>query len=115
MLLAAQGPEELQTIARAVDAAYANDRLAAAGWSHFRELLAGGRRPQPGDLASRLDAWIGSGEHGWLFDNAEDRLDLSERVLGFDMTALLETPRLRTPVMMYLFHRIEERLDGTRR
>jgi len=32
--------------------------------------------------------------------------------LGFDMTALLETPRLRTPVMMYLFHRIEERLDG---
>ena len=28
------------------------------------------------------------------------------------MTALLETPRLRTPVMMYLFHRIEERLDG---
>ncbi|MCZ8172893.1 MAG: VirB4 family type IV secretion/conjugal transfer ATPase, partial [Brevundimonas sp.] len=31
---------------------------------------------------------------------------------GFDMTALLETPRLRTPVMMYLFHRIEERLDG---
>jgi type IV secretion system protein VirB4 len=29
------------------------------------------------------------------------------------MTALLESPRLRTPVMMYLFHRIEERLDGT--
>jgi hypothetical protein len=28
------------------------------------------------------------------------------------MTALLETPRLRTPTMMYLFHRIEERLDG---
>jgi len=29
------------------------------------------------------------------------------------MTALLENPRLRTPTMMYLFHRIEERLDGT--
>ena len=28
------------------------------------------------------------------------------------MTALLENPRLRTPVMMYLFHRIDERLDG---
>ena len=24
------------------------------------------RRPEPGDLASRLDAWIGGGEHGWL-------------------------------------------------
>jgi type IV secretion system protein VirB4 len=28
------------------------------------------------------------------------------------MTALLESPTLRTPVMMYLFHRVEERLDG---
>ncbi|MCC7046281.1 MAG: VirB4 family type IV secretion/conjugal transfer ATPase, partial [Alphaproteobacteria bacterium] len=78
---------------------------------------AGSRRPEPGDLAGRLDAWIadgpaGGGEHGWLFDNASDRLDLSARVIGFDMTALLESPRLRTPVMMYLFHRIEERLDG---
>ena len=28
------------------------------------------------------------------------------------MTALLDSPRLRTPAMMYLFHRIDERLDG---
>lgn len=111
VLLEASGAEELATIAGAVDTAYANlpslRRLV-----HFRELLAGSRRPQPGDLASRLDAWIGSGEHGWLFDNERDLLDLSAHTLGFDMTALLETPRLRTPVMMYLFHRIEERLDG---
>lgn len=116
VLLAASGPEELSTVASAVDAAYANDP-SLRRLSYFRELLAGARRPQPGDLASRLDAWIvdgpnGTGEHGWLFDNEHDRLDLSARVLGFDMTALLESPRLRTPVMMYLFHRIEERLDG---
>ncbi len=111
VLLAANGPEELATIAGAVDAAYAND-AGLRRLSHFRELLAGSRRPEPGDLAGRLDAWLQSGEHGWLFDNAEDRLDLSAPTLGFDMTALLETPRLRTPVMMYLFHRIEERLDG---
>jgi type IV secretion system protein VirB4 len=116
VLLDAQGPGELATIAHAVDAAYANDpglrRL-----THFRELLSGARRPEPGDLASRLDPWIAGGEHGWLFDNpvcdhGGDRLDLSARVLGFDMTALLESPRLRTPTMMYLFHRIDERLDG---
>jgi type IV secretion system protein VirB4 len=115
VLLEASGPEELATITAAVDAAYANDaRLRRL--THFRELLAGSRRPAPGDLASRLDAWIGGpnggGEHGWLFDNEDDRLDLTSMTLGFDMTALLETPRLRTPVMMYLFHRIEERLDG---
>lgn len=112
VLLGASGAEEHMLIAAAVDAAYANDaRLRRLG--HFRELLAGSRRPQPGDLASRLDPWINGGEHAWLFDNAHDRLDLSERVIGFDMTALLESPRLRTPTMMYLFHRIEERLDGT--
>jgi type IV secretion system protein VirB4 len=112
VLLKVSGPEEEATIAGAVDAAYANDP-ALRRLLHFRELLAGSRRPQAGDLASRLDAWIAHGEHGWLFDNEQDRLDLSARTLGFDMTALLETPRLRTPVMMYLFHRIDERLDGT--
>lgn len=111
VLLQATGPEELATIAGAVDAAYAYD-ASLRRLSHFHELLSGSSRPQPGDLASRLEAWIGEGEHGWLFDNADDRLDLSAQTLGFDMTALLETPRLRTPVMMYLFHRIEERLDG---
>ena len=111
VLLKAEGPEEEQTIAGAVDAAYAND-ASLRRLRHFRELLSGSRRPQPGDLADRLGAWIGEGENAWMFDNAEDKLDLSARVLGFDMTALLENPKLRTPTMMYLFHRIEERLDG---
>ncbi|MEM6907937.1 MAG: VirB4 family type IV secretion/conjugal transfer ATPase [Pseudomonadota bacterium] len=120
VLLSADGPEEFACISAAVDAAYQNDpglrRL-----RHFKELLAGARRPEPGDLADRLGAWIGSpsgssadggGEHAWLFDNELDLLDLDQRVLGFDMTQLLENTRLRTPVMMYLFHRIDERLDG---
>ncbi len=111
VLLGSTGAEEAAMITAAVDAAYANDP-SLRRLTHFRELLAGTRRPTPGDLASRLDAWLEGGEHGWLFDNAEDRLDLSGQVLGFDMTALLESPRLRTPTMMYLVHRIEERLDG---
>ncbi|QDH34202.1 VirB4 family type IV secretion/conjugal transfer ATPase [Porphyrobacter sp. YT40] len=116
VLLKAEGPEEFATISAAVDATYANDP-SLRRLRHFKELLSGTRRPQPGDLADRLAAWIGApggdgGEHAWLFDNDRDRLDLSERVLGFDMTALLENPRLRTPTMMYLFHRIDERLDG---
>lgn len=111
VLLKAEGPEEDATIAQAVDAAYSND-ASLRRLRHFKELLSGSKRPQPGDLADRLAAWIGEGENAWLFDNPEDKLDLRARVLGFDMTALLENPKLRTPVMMYLFHRIEERLDG---
>jgi type IV secretion system protein VirB4 len=111
VLLKADGPEEFATLSAAVDATYANDP-SLRRLRHFKELLAGARRPEPGDLADRLGAWIGEGEHSWLFDNARDLLDLETRVLGFDMTALLENPRLRTPTMMYLFHRIDERLDG---
>jgi type IV secretion system protein VirB4 len=29
------------------------------------------------------------------------------------MTSILDDPAMRTPAMMYLFHRVEERLDGT--
>lgn len=77
------------------------------------ELLAGGVRPVRGDLASRLAPWYGAGEHAWLFDNARDELNLDTRTVGFDMTSLLDNPVLRTPAMMYLFHRVDERLDGT--
>ena len=31
---------------------------------------------------------------------------------GFDMTRMLDSPTTRTPAMMYLFHRVEQQLDG---
>ncbi|SEN77930.1 type IV secretion system protein VirB4 [Sphingomonas gellani] len=111
VLLQADGPEELATIAGAVAAAYDHDP-AFRRLRHLGELLGGARRPEAGDLVHRLQPWIGAGEHAWLFDNPVDRLDLDAQTLGFDMTQLLDTPRLRTPAMMYLFHRVDERLDG---
>ncbi len=80
---------------------------------YFAEVLAGGARPIGGDLASRLAPWCGSGEYAWLFDNTRDELNLDKQTSGFDMTALLDQPVLRTPAMMYLFHRVDEQLDGT--
>ncbi|HEX7819332.1 MAG TPA: VirB4 family type IV secretion/conjugal transfer ATPase [Sphingobium sp.] len=80
---------------------------------HLVELFRGGHRPHPADLWSRLRPWWGEGEHSWLFDNLEDRTDLSALTVGFDMTQILDDPTLRTPAMMYLFHRVEERLDGS--
>jgi type IV secretion system protein VirB4 len=104
--------DEEAIVAAAVDANYDQQpQYRRLRW--FAELLAGRRRPQPGDLAARLAPWHGDGEHAWLFDHAHDRLDATVPVLGFDMTELLDLPVLRTPAMMYLFHRIEERLDGS--
>ncbi|TNE64392.1 MAG: VirB4 family type IV secretion/conjugal transfer ATPase [Alphaproteobacteria bacterium] len=104
--------EEEAVIATAVDASFeqapAHRRL-----RYFQELLAGSRRPEADDLAARLAPWHSAGEHAWVFDNAADGLDMAHPTLGFDMTELLDNQALRTPVMMYLFHRIESRLDGT--
>jgi type IV secretion system protein VirB4 len=76
------------------------------------ELFRGNARPTAGDLWSRLAPWWGKGERAWLFDNEIDLTDLTARTIGFDMTAILDDPVVRTPAMMVLFHRVEERLDG---
>lgn len=111
VLLQARGPEELATVAGAVDACFGH-APAFRRLRYFRELLSGGRRPEEGDLCARMAPFVGEGEHAWLFDNARDELDIDRMTLGFDMTALLDNPRLRTPAMMYLFHRIDARLNG---
>ena len=105
-------PEEQQQIEQAVAVSMASP-LHLRRLSTFAQLLRGGGRPHAADLVARLSSWIADGEHAWLFDNPEDCIDTGQRVVGFDMTRLLDNPRTRTPAMMYLFHRVEERLDGT--
>jgi type IV secretion system protein VirB4 len=104
--------EELVRIKDAVDANYSEPE------EHRRlryivELFRGGHRPHGADLWSRLRPWWGDGERAWLFDNKTDLTDLSAESVGFDMTRILDDATVRTPAMMYLFHRIEERLDGS--
>jgi type IV secretion system protein VirB4 len=103
--------EDRALIVDAIDASYGqapdHRRL-----RYLRELFVGARRPSAGDLAARLAAWCEGGEHAWLFDNADDQMAFGGRMFGFDMTRILDTPVTRTPAMMYLFHRIEQQLDG---
>ncbi len=115
-LLTAEGPpldvDELELVAGAVEANFAQP-AAHRRLRYLRELFRGRGRPSAGDLAARLAPWVERGERAWLFDNAHDRLDLDAKTLGLDMTQLLDDPAARTPAMMYLFHRVEERLDGS--
>lgn len=104
--------DEIAALKDAVDANFdqppSNRRL-----RHLVELFRGGARPRSGDLWSRLRPWWGEGERAWLFDNADDLTDIEAATSGFDMTAILDDAIARTPTMMYLFHRVEERLDGS--
>jgi type IV secretion system protein VirB4 len=104
--------DEIERIRDAVDANFAQD-MPHRRLRHFVELFRGGHRPHSADLWARLRQWWGDGERAWLFDNETDLIDLSADAVGFDMTAILDDPAVRTAAMMYLFHRVEERLDGT--
>lgn len=77
------------------------------------ELFRGHQRPRANDLYARMRPWFGDGERAWLFDNADDLTDLSASTIGFDMTAILDDPTARTPALLYFFHQVEQRLDGT--
>jgi type IV secretion system protein VirB4 len=104
-------PEDIARVKDAVDANY-EQAPEYRRLRYFAELFRGARRPDAADLAARLRPWWGEGERAWLFDNPQDGLDLDAQTLGFDMTQILDDPIPRTPVMMYLFHRVEQRLDG---
>ena len=112
LLAGATDVEEIAAIKDAIDANF-QQPLEHRRLRHLVELFRGDRRPRASDLWSRLRPWWGDGERAWLFDNALDRTDLAARAVGFDMTQILDDPALRTPAMMVLFHRVEERLDGS--
>src|SRR5690606_27331462 len=60
------------------------------------------------------ERWQRGGPLGWVLDNEEDALSLEAPLAGFDMTRVLDHDEVRTPAMLYLFHRIAERVDGRR-
>ena len=111
-LAAGADSEELASIRDAVAANY-EQPIEHRRLRYIVELFRGGDRPRGSDLWSRLTPWWGDGERAWLFDNEFDLIDPAVDTLGFDMTQILDDPVMRTPAMMYLFHRVEERLDGT--
>lgn len=93
----------------AIDHVFAMERDART-LPTFAMLLMGQSVESEDSLAKRLGPWLR--EHGWLFNNQEDALDLGNGVFGFDMTDILGDEETRTAALMYVFHRIEDQLDG---
>ncbi|HEX5263745.1 MAG TPA: VirB4 family type IV secretion/conjugal transfer ATPase [Phenylobacterium sp.] len=67
-----------------------------------------------GGVGARLEKWGQGGALGWALDNDADAVGLDARFLGFDMTEVLDNAEVRTPLMMYLFHRLAALVDGRR-
>ena len=103
-------PSDHQAISRAVETVA---RLPAdmRWFSTVRQSL-----PRTGEnsLYDRLGRWCRGGELGWVFDMEPDRLgDLrSAKAIGFDYTGVLDSPDVRTPIMLYLLNVMDELVDG---
>lgn len=79
------------------------------------QLLASLDPTDPNGVAARLAKWCGNGALAWVFDNPTDQLDFNKyRLLGFDITEFLDYAEVRTPIILYLFHRMEQVIDGRR-
>ncbi len=73
----------------------------------------------PEGTAARLRRWERGGPLGWVFDNPSENIGLGElgvggNMVGYDMTDFLDNEEIRTPLMTYLFHRVEQLIDGRR-
>jgi len=80
--------------------------------AEFSVLLRGNMRAGDDDLYARLQPWIKQEQRGWLFNNHDDSFSMAS-IFGFDMTSVLDDPTTRTAALMYIFHRLEELLDGS--
>lgn len=65
-------------------------------------------------VRQRLEKWCGNAQYGWVFDNAEDTLDVSQyNIYGFDVTNFLDIAELRSVIILYLTYRTQQLIDGT--
>ncbi|MBB5073971.1 type IV secretion system protein VirB4 [Bartonella callosciuri] len=102
--------QERQDIARAIDAL---ESLPHAQRSLGALQLFFDNTSKEG-IAIRLQPWIKGNALGWVFDNDQDDLNLDAQFIGYDMTDFLDNEEIRRPLMMYLFNRILELIDGRR-
>jgi type IV secretion/conjugal transfer VirB4 family ATPase len=64
------------------------------------------------ELRDAFEPFTHHGAYGKLIDNSSDTLRLS-KWQTFEMEKLMESPAVVGPVLSYLFHRLEERFDGS--
>ena len=103
--------EEDKILVKAIDENSKQEKF-AQNLHTFSELVLGQSRDER--LGKDLEKWHSGGEHSWLFDNVEDTLDLKSRVIAFDLTSILDAPEIRTATLLYMFHRVNMALDGSK-
>lgn len=110
-------PSEEEVISRAVDTVMNSNSSALKRMSGVYQNITSGisKDEIQSSIKLRLKKWCQGGEFGWVFDNPLDELDFNiTRNIGIDGTDFLDNDDVRTPISLYLLHRMEEIIDGRR-
>jgi type IV secretion system protein VirB4 len=62
----------------------------------------------------RLEPWCADGELGWVFDGPVHDIDFNDRLVGVDLTAIMEDKRIMPPVALLLLWMASDVMDGRR-
>ncbi|MEL6712096.1 MAG: VirB4 family type IV secretion/conjugal transfer ATPase, partial [Pseudomonadota bacterium] len=69
--------------------------------------------PLNNNIASRLQIWYGTGAKANIFDNAKDTIDFTiSKIFGFEMSNVLRDKVALSPILLYIFHKIQISLNG---
>ncbi len=63
-------------------------------------------------IRQRLVPWT-TGRYSWVFNNPVDNFSTDNHIIGIDYTQFLDIKDICTPILMYLFHRIQLMIDGS--
>lgn len=98
-------------IVQAVNGVYALDK-AERTYSNLAPFFG---TSTPGSLREKFDSWCVGGDKGWVFDNPSDNFEIDNKIYGLDIEAILkkENAEVCTPILMYVFNRIGELMDGS--
>jgi type IV secretion system protein VirB4 len=114
-MVAAEGAPPLQpSDERAIDAAIAAFVPLPAKQRSIGALRALLGQSDGAGVGARLERWRAGQALGWALDGPTDEFSLEARLVGIDVTGLLDTAETRTPIMLYLMHRLQ-RLVGVER
>ncbi len=62
----------------------------------------------------RLEPWCADGELGWVFDGDEHLVDFNTRLVGVDLTAVMNDTRIMPPIALTLLWMASDVMDGRR-
>jgi type IV secretion system protein VirB4 len=107
------GPGDKQRIAEAIQTVMRFPRPMRRLGLLPQNMTEGGNRE--GSVVQRLARWCEGGPLAWVFDNEKDSLDFTtHQTYGIDGTSFLDHAEVRTPISLYLLHRMEKVIDGRR-